>query len=112
MAMAENSVQSVAEGVEIWEVMLDNSTIKFNDRFVIPCTVLDKGTAEECLFAEFPEVGVSAVGVDFEELRSCLHSDIRMTWKRVFQTPDNKLTLEDKAIKQRFLELAEEISNG
>jgi hypothetical protein len=63
-------------------------------------------------YAEFPEVGVSAVGVDFEELRSCLHSDIQMTWKRVFREPVNELTPKDNAIRQRFLELAEEISNG
>ena len=108
----KNSVQSAAECVEIWEVMLDNATIKFNERLSIPIETLDKGTDEECLFAECPEFGISAVGVDFEELRSCLHSDIRMAWKRIFKRPDSELTPKDKGIKQRFLKLAEEISNG
>ena len=110
--LVRNSAQSVAVCVEIWEVILDDVSIKFNERISIPITVLDKGTEEECLFAEYPEIGVSAVGIDFEELRSCLHSDIRLMWKRVFQRPDGELSLKDKAIKQRFLELAEEISNG
>ena len=98
--------------LEIWDVSLGNSTIKFHEPFFVPYTVLEKGTAEECFFAEFQEVGISAVGVDIEELRSCLHSDIRMTWERVFRKSVSELTQKDKAIKQRFLEFVQEISNG
>ena len=97
--------------LEVWLVELDNSTIKFNEPLLIPPVVLDHGTAEACYFAEFPELGISAVGIDIEELQSCLRSDIRMTWKRVFHRSENELTPNDMAIKKRFLELAEEICN-
>ena len=98
--------------LEIWEVMLDDSTIKFfKPLFILP-TVLDAGTEEECYFAECSEIGVSAVGVDLNELISCLHSDIRIMWKQVVQKPDSKLLPEDRTIKRRFLELAWETNDG
>jgi hypothetical protein len=112
--LAGISTSSVTESqtpLEIWEVLLDSSTIKFNVPLLISPTILDKGTSEECYFAELPEIGISAVGVDIDELRSCLHSDIRMTWKRVFRKPISKLTPKDAAIRQRLLELTEEINN-
>ena len=105
-----SSITDKSDCIEIWWVELDNSTIKFNEPLLIPLTILDSGTDEECYFAELPEIGISAVGVDFDELRSCLRSDIRMTWKRVFKKSENELTSNDKAIRRRFLELAEEIS--
>ena len=95
---------------EIREVPLNNSVIKFNERLLVPFTVLDRETAEEYYFAELQEIGVSAVGVDIDELSRCLHSDIRMTWKRVFRKPVSKLTPKDRTIRQRFLELAKEVS--
>jgi len=107
--ISASSATDSQDHLEIWWVELDNSTIKFNEPLLIPLEILDGGTDEECYFAEFPEIGISAVGVDFDELRSCLRSDIRMTWKRVFQKPESELTPNDRAIKRRFLELAEEI---
>ena len=107
-----SSATTSQDRLEVWSVELDNSTIKFNEPLFVPLEILDKGTDAECCFAEFPEIGISAVGVDFEELQRCLHSDIRMTWKRVFKKPENKLTPKDKAIRRRFLELAEEIRDA
>jgi hypothetical protein len=98
--------------LEVWLVELDNSTIKFNEPLLIPPVVLDQGTTEACYFAEFPELGISAVGIDIEELQSCLRSDIRMTWKRVFSKSENELTQKDRAIRLKFLELAEEVNDG
>jgi hypothetical protein len=112
--LAESSTLSAADNhtpLEIWEVSLDDSTIKFFKPFFILPTVLDEGTSGECYFVECPEVGISAVGVDFDELRRCLHSDIRIMWKRVVRKPDNELLPEDRTIKRRFLELAWEINN-
>ena len=112
--LVETSVSAVVDSptpLEIWEVSLDDSTtIKFNERLLVPFTVLDEGTTGECYFAELKEIGISAVGVDLGELRSCLHSDIRMTWKRVFTKSTDKLTPKDRDIRQRFRKLAEEIS--
>jgi len=116
MAQLTETSASSATGsqdhLEVWLVELDNSTIKFNEPLLIPPVVLDQGTAEECYSAEFPELGVSAVGIDIEELQSCLRSDIRMTWKRVFCKPENELTPNDRAIRLKFLELAEEVNDG
>jgi len=100
--------------LEIWEVPLDDATtIKFvHGPFRVLPTILDEGTAGECYFAEDLETGISAVGVDVDELRRCLHSDIRMTWKRVCRKQSSELTSKDKVIRQRLLKLAEEISNG
>jgi len=78
--------------VEIWEVLLDSSTIKFHQPIAILPTILDQGTPGECYYAEYPHLDISAVGVDPEELAGCLRSDIRMIWKRVVQKPDSELT--------------------
>jgi len=100
--------------LEIWEVTLDEATIiKFTDcPLCFRPAILDEGTVGECYFAEDPEIGISAVGVDIDELQRCLHSDIRMTWKRVFRNPVSKLTPKDTVIRRRLLKLAGEISNG
>jgi len=52
------------------------------------------------------------VGVDIDELSSCLRSDIRMTWKRVVQKQNNKLTTKELAVKRRFLKIAEKVFDG
>ena len=93
-------------------VPTDHSIIKFGTPLLIPVEILDKGTPQQCYFVELKEIGVSAVGVDIEELYSCLHSDIRMTWKRVCHKPKRTLTPEDKEIRRQFRKLAEEINIG
>jgi len=97
---------------EIWEVPLDDSTIKFNEPLIVKPAILDRGTPEECFCAECPELDISAAGVDIDELSSCLRSDIRMTWKRVLQKQNNKLTAKELAVKRRFLKIAEEVFDG
>ena len=92
---------------EIWEVMLDNSTIKFFEPLAIKPTILDRGTPGECFYAECPELDVSAVGVDLDELLSCLRSDIRMNWKRIVQKRTDELTVNEQRTKKRWLAIAE-----
>ena len=111
-AKVTSSTVNNQTSLEIWEVILNNSSIKFFKPLLVVPTLLDQGTPGECYFAECPEIGLSAVGVDLEELSSCLRSDIRMTWKRIVQTHDNELSSHDRNIKRRFLELAEEIHDG
>ncbi|MGL6226904.1 MAG: hypothetical protein ACRC10_09820 [Thermoguttaceae bacterium] len=107
-----STVTETLAPVEIWEVMLDDATIKFFEPLVLQPVILDRGTPGECCFAENSSLDISAVGVDEEELASCLRSDIRMTWKRVMRQPDAALSSFDRTIKARFLERAEEIENG
>lgn len=97
---------------EIWEVLLDNSTIKFHSPLILTPVILDAGTPGECFFVEHPALDISAVGIDREELLSCLRSDIRMTWKRVVQKRDNELSHEDLTTKRNFLGIAEEVDYG
>jgi len=103
--------QSALAPLEIWEVMFDDSTIKFFEPLLIEPKILDRGTSGECYFAECPEIGISAVGIDIEELSSCLRSDIRMTWRRIVRKRDNNLTPNDRAMKRRWLEIAEEVND-
>ena len=55
---------------------------------------------------------LSAVGVDLDELSSCLRSDIRMVWKRVVQKQNNKLTAKELETKRRLFKVAEEVCDG
>lgn len=110
MSQTQNDAQLVP--FEIWEVPLDNATIKFRKPLVLTPQILDRGTPGECLFAENTDLDLSAVGVDREELLSCLRSDIRMTWKRIAQKHDNELIPEDRELKHRLLEAAEEVNDG
>ena len=110
--MSQTKETTLLAPFEIWEVMLDNSTIKFFKPLIVQPEVLDRGTPEQCYCADYHEIDVSAVGVSLDELSSCLRSDIRMTWKRIVRKRDDELSSEDRAIKQRFLEIAEEVSDG
>lgn len=110
--MSQTNQTDLLAPFEIWEVLLDNSTIKFHNPLVVTPEVLDRGTPGECFFVEFPDLDLSAVGIDREELLSCLRSDIRMTWKRIVQKHDNELVPEDRELKRRLLKAAEEVNDG
>ena len=97
---------------EIWSVMLDDKTIRFFEPLIIKPRILDRGTPAECFCAECAELDLFAVGVDLDELLSCLRSDIRMTWKRVVQKHTNALTADERRVKQRWLNIAEVINDG
>ncbi len=108
----QNNPKTDLAPFEIWEVMLDNSTIKFHEPLVLTPRILDRGTPSECFYAEQPALDIFAVGIDWEELASCLRSDIRMTWKRIVRKHDNALTPDDRVTKRRWLEIAEEVNDG
>ena len=64
---------------EIWEVPLDDSTIKFHE----PLVLTPKRISADGGFwvIEQPELGLSAFGSDHESLWDCVQSCIRMAWK-------------------------------
>ena len=97
---------------EIWEVMLDNATIKFFKPFYVQPKILDAGTSAQCYCADCPKLDISAVGISLDELSSCIRSDIRMTWKRIVRKHDSELTPKDRIIKDRWLKIAEEYTDG
>jgi hypothetical protein len=96
---------------EIWEVMLDDSTIKFFEPFIVQPEVLPPEESGDPAYwtVDVPKLDLSAVGISLEELESCVRSDIRMTWKQVVRKHNKELTPHDRTIKQRWLEIAEEV---
>ncbi|MGL6193314.1 MAG: hypothetical protein ACRC2T_00660 [Thermoguttaceae bacterium] len=98
--------------IEIWEVPLEGSTIKFKQPLVLEPEILDQGTPEECLFLEYPELSLSSVGKNRKELLSGVLSDIRFSWKNYVQKSDFELVVKTRRIKEKYLEFAEEVANG
>ena len=98
---------------EIWEVMLDQTTIKFHEPLIIQPEVLLPEEPDDPTYwtVDVPELDLSAVGISLEELGGCVRSDIRMTWKRIVQKRNHELTPDEQKIKKRFIEIAEEIND-
>ena len=94
---------------EIWEVMLDNTTIKFFEPLVVnPETLPPEAPGDRTYFtADVPELDISAIGISIEELMSCVRSDIRMIWKNCVRKDDARLTPHNRMFKQRWLSIAE-----
>ncbi|MGL6225028.1 MAG: hypothetical protein ACRC10_00185 [Thermoguttaceae bacterium] len=97
--------------LEIWEVDLEETTIKFFEPLVLqPIPLLPEEPGDRTyLTVEYPELDLAAVALNHTELLSCLRSDIRLTWKRVMYQPESDLSAFDRTIKVRFLEIAEEV---
>jgi len=103
--------QTVLAPFEIWEVMLDDSIIKFFEPFIVQPAILPPDEPEDSTYwtVDVPKLDLSAVGISLEELESCVRSDIRMTWKQVVRKRNGELMPHDRTIKQRWLAIAEEI---
>jgi hypothetical protein len=105
--------------VEIWEVMLDHSTIKFHQPLVLTPTRMLRDSDEpdeveevEYMEVEMPKLGISAFGEDRRELLSVIRGDIRMAWKYIVCVEDEKLSTSNLAVKRNYLAIAEEIIDG
>jgi len=97
---------------EIWEILLDNTTIKFHEPLILKPEILPPEEPGDPAYwtVDFPDLDISAVAIDRSELLSCVRSDIRMTWENCVRKNDASLTSKNRAIKQRFLAIAEEIN--
>jgi len=96
---------------EIWEVLLDNTTIKFHEPLILKPEILPPEEPGDPAYwtVDFPDLDISAVAVDRSELLSCVRSDIRMIWGNCVCKDDASLTPKNRTVKQRFLAIAEEI---
>ena len=98
---------------EIWEVLLDDSTIKFHEPLVLEPYWLEDDSDDpdenEYLAVEHPELAISSYGINYDELVSAVQSDIRFAWKHFVQTDDTQLTADARAIKDYYLSIAEVI---
>ncbi|MDR0326957.1 MAG: hypothetical protein LBI05_01535 [Planctomycetaceae bacterium] len=96
---------------EIWEVMLDNATIKFFKPLIVKPEILPPEEPGDPTYwtVDLPELDVSAVGISMEELMNCVRSDIRMIWKNCVRKDDSALTPKNRNIKRQYLLIAEEV---
>jgi len=92
---------------EIWEVRLDQSTIKFFEPLVVqPVQIADN---EEYWLVDVPELMISTLGDEHRKIQNGVLSDIRDAWKHIVSLPDDRLSQNGKRIKQHYLAIAEEV---
>ena len=92
---------------EIWEVMLDDTTIKFFE----PLLLKPKRLAgdDDLWIIEKSDLGLSAFGTDRESLWECVQSCIRMAWKEFVCEDDRNLLPLAKKYKDAYLSIAEDV---
>ena len=100
---------------EIWEVLLDNSTIKFHKPLVVKVVPLPDDPEEPSkpgennyLMAERPDLNISTFADNREDLLEFVHSDIRFAWRHIVNADPDTLDMESKQIKANYLSLSEE----
>ena len=92
---------------EIWEVMLDNSTIKFFEPLVLKPVQISGD--EEFWLVEVPELMISTFGNERRSIQNGIFSDIRDAWTHIVSLPDDRLSPRGKKVKQNYLAIAEEL---
>ena len=105
--MSQMSETVVLAPFEIWEVMLDNSTIKFHKPLIL--TPKKISADENFWVVEEPELGLSAFGNDCESLWDCVQSCIRMQWKEYVCEDNGNLLPLAKKYKDAYLAIAGEV---
>jgi len=99
--------------IEIWEVILDDKTIKFHQPLVLTPFLLEDDPDEpgenEYLAVKRPDLAIGSFGADIEELESAIRSDIRFAWRHFVQTDDFHLTAVARDVKNNYLAIAEAI---
>ncbi len=109
----QNNPKTDLAPFEIWEVMLDNSTIKFHEPLVLTPTRMPHDPDEpgdvEYWEVEVPELAISSWGEDHDELVSAVHGDICFAWRYFVEADDTQLAADAKAVKKAYLEMAEVI---
>ena len=103
---------------EIWEVLLDDSTIKFHEPLVLEPVPLPDDPEEPCkpgennyLLVECPELNISTAADNRDDLLEFVHSDIRFAWRRIVRADEKRLDPKSRIIKKCYLALAEEIDS-
>ena len=96
---------------EVWQVMLDHSTIKFFEPLILKPKMLPPEEPGDPIYwtVEVPKLGLSAFGHDYESLWDCVQSCIRMAWKEYVCEDDSKLAPLAKSYKDAYLSIAEQV---
>jgi len=112
--LTENPALSATDSqtpIEVWTVMLDNSTIKFNKPLIVKPEILPPEAPGDntYLTVDIPELNISAHGLNHEELRDSIESCISFGWRHYVQSSDCLTSPEIEKIKHNYLNLAEEV---
>ncbi|MGL4943953.1 MAG: hypothetical protein ACRC46_12280 [Thermoguttaceae bacterium] len=102
--------------IEIWEVSLDDATIKFFQPLIVePVRELDDPN-DPCeathLSVRLPKLNIDVFAPTHSELIGWVKSDIRTMWNHFVRKDDAKLNPDAIAVKRNYLAIAEEVSNG
>ncbi len=96
---------------EIWEVMLDNSTIKFFQPLVLQPEWLpddpDEPDENEYLAVKVPELDIAVFAEDFDDLIEAVHSNIRVNWRHYVLPPIDQISAQAKTVRRAYLDIAE-----
>ena len=97
--------------IEIWEVMLDNRTIKFHQPLVIQPEILPPESEKDRIYfaVDIPDLNISVHADNREDLFEFVHSDIRFVWKRIVELPDAELDAQSLTIKSNYHAIAEAV---
>ncbi len=97
--------------LEIWEVLLDNSSIKFHKPLVLVPQYIphdpDEPSEKEYLEIVRPELNIDVYADNRDDLLEFVHSEIRFIWRHFVQADESKLNRDTKAIRQTYIGLAE-----
>jgi len=118
--MIQTTATDVLAPFEIWEVILDDSTIKFFEPLLLtPCWLEDDPddpddppvTDREYLGVERPDLEIFASGTNRRELWSSIYSDIRSAWLHFVRAESDRLSPHGARIKKNYLQIAREVDD-
>jgi len=96
---------------EIWEVPLDDSTIKFHEPLILTPAWMpsdpDEPDDNEYLQVVCPELEIDVCAESREDLLEWIRSDIFMNWKHFVSKEDSELNRQTLSLKRKYLSLAE-----
>ena len=99
--------------LEVWGVMLDDRTIKFNEPLMLTPQRVPDDPDEPCnqkyWQIVYPPLAIDVYAETLDDLRDAVHSNIRMNWKHYVQKENSRLSPQTMAIKRAFLAVAEVI---
>lgn len=96
---------------EIWEVPLENTTIKFKRPLVLQPQILppEEPGDETYLLIEEPSLNISVYADNRADLWDFVCSSIAFSWRHYVWLSDEQLVQRTRNFKYKFLEIAEEV---
>jgi len=98
---------------EIWEIPFGNRTIKFFEPLLLEPEYMPHDPDEpgdvEYLEVVCPKLNIDVYADNRKDLKEFLYSEIGFIWQHIVLANDSLLDAESRAIKRRYLEIAEEI---